>query len=126
MANDRLTAYNSIVLDMPRPKYLYTRNDKSLREIFVYGKYYWDTQKPNLLKCRLDGSIMVNAVYVNTTLIMCNITSKSVPSSTSIEVFIDTMISSINSVQVYFLNPPTITAVNTTWFYYNLQDRAFV
>ena len=126
MANDRLTAYNTIVLDSPRPKYLYTRTDNSLREIFVYGAYYWDTQKPNLLKCRFDASIMVNAVYVNSTLIICNITSKPVPSPTSIEVFIDDMISSSNSVTVYFLSPQTITSVNTTWFYYNLQDRAFV
>lgn len=57
IANDRVFVYVPIILDRVRPHYVYTKTDISTtREIFVYGNNYWDTQKPNHLKCTLDGT----------------------------------------------------------------------
>lgn len=117
MANDRIQIYVPMILDRPRPKYLYTDPAAAIREIFVYGSNYWDTSKQQYLKCRIDNTALINAVYVNSTLVMCNVSSRTTPGTMKIEIGINGQIFSTNSLTVNFVDPPSITTINTTWYF---------
>jgi len=97
----------------------------SFREIFVYGLYFWNTQKSGHLRCRLNNDLTneVMAEYVNSTLVLCYIPSRSTPGNTNVEVFISQEIKSINSLPLIFITEPMIESVNISFYYYNYQHR---
>ena len=69
---------------------------------------------------------MVAAVYVNSTLVLCNITTKNTAGSTIVEVITGNVygtIISTNSLMMRFIEEPVITAINTGSYYYNYQHR---
>ena len=90
-----------------------------MRELFVYGKNFWDTQKSGHLKCLLNNVLNVSAQYVNETMILCNVTSRSTTGDIKIEVFISPEIKSINSLTMHFIDEPSVDNVNITFYYYN-------
>jgi hypothetical protein len=75
------------------------------------------------LKCRLNGADDVPAQFVNSTLVICNIPGKAKPVTTKIEVTMNDNVVSINSLTVTFINEPRITALNVSFYYYNVKER---
>ena len=106
-------------MDRLRPNYAYTRSDSLKRELFVYGKNYWDTQKSGHLRCLLDNKDFVPAQYVNSTLILCNVPSRSTPGTIKIDVYISSDIKSITSLYMNFIDEPVVEDVNITFYYYH-------
>ena len=123
LAEQRLYIYSEVVLDRLRPNYAYVRSDGAKRELFVYGKNFWDTQKAKHLRCLLDNTESVLANYVNETLILCNVTSRSSSGTIKIEVYISPEIKSINSLFMNFIDEPVVESLNITFYYYHYQHR---
>jgi hypothetical protein len=78
------------------------------------------------LECLVDDVTAVPAEYVNSTLVICQIPTKTSYSSTSIKVRISSAITSTNSILLYNVQMPVITALNLTSYYLTVSEIVYV
>lgn len=106
LADDRLIVYSEIVLTQAIPKYFYTSVSNQTYPVYVYGSNIWDTEQSGQLLCRLNASNESAAYFISEQLVICQVPAQASPGSVEIDVTIDSVRFSVNTVSVYFISPP--------------------
>jgi len=75
--DQRFIVYTEVELLDVKPSYIYTSSGTETYDIFVYGENFWDTENLGLLSCKFDSLSVVQATYINQTLIACEVPASS-------------------------------------------------
>jgi len=94
--------------------------------VFIRGENIWNTESSGKLQCRLDGSSTSPALFVNETLVLCDVPKQASPGSRVIDLTIDGLIYSQNSMTLNFIPEPSITSINVTSVYRTLNEDVYI
>jgi len=126
LAEERITIYDRIEVTESKPKYIYTSALATTEVLNIYGAGFWNTESVGTLLCQYDGTTTVEAVYINSTLIVCEVDSQATPGTVSIKVTIDGIHYSANSVEIEFIDSPTLTSLNTSDIFFTEREQSYV
>ncbi len=72
--------------------------------------------------CRSDTGATYPAYFIKVSLVLCKVPKRSTPGISYLEVTIDSVRYSINQVSVEFIDPPSITAIDLTTYYFTKDE----